>query len=67
MISIINGQAKLRAVSLISKIDMNVPQMLYTDGKRLRQILFNLIGNAFKFSFVGGIIEISVKSVQNPQ
>ena len=32
-----------------------VPEIIKTDQKRLKQILFNLIGNAIKFTFKGSI------------
>ena len=34
--------------------------MIYADGKRLKQIIFNLLSNALKFSFPGGIIELEI-------
>lgn len=36
-------------------IDPNIPASIITDKNRLSQILINLIGNAFKFTFQGGI------------
>lgn len=33
----------------------NVPEIIYSDCKRFKQILFNLIGNAIKFTYEGKI------------
>jgi PAS domain S-box-containing protein len=37
------------------EIDNNIPKFLVSDEAKLRQILINLIGNAIKFTYTGGI------------
>lgn len=42
-----------------------VPEVIYSDQKRLKQILFNLVGNAVKFTYQGEIaIEFRYEAVQ---
>jgi CheY-like chemotaxis protein len=46
-------------IELIVRIADSVPRRVVSDSKRVRQILFNLIGNAIKFTRVGRV-ELSV-------
>jgi PAS domain S-box-containing protein len=49
--------AEARAVTLHSQVDPDVPSV-HADRGRLQQVLFNLIGNAIKFSPRDGRVEI---------
>jgi signal transduction histidine kinase len=42
-------------ISLRLQIDPSVPPVIYSDQKRIKQVLFNLIGNAAKFTYNGAI------------
>jgi CheY-like chemotaxis protein len=54
-------RAKEKSIYLLLNVDDNVPNTICTDPTRLRQILINLIGNAVKFTNLGGI-KIKVSS-----
>ena len=40
-------------VHLLLNVSPRVPEEIYSDQNRLKQILFNLIGNAKKFTHTG--------------
>lgn len=48
-------KAKAKNLALVFNIDRNVPQFIFTDEGKLRQIMINLLGNAIKFTNKGSI------------
>jgi len=65
VLSIFRLKAEIKKVSLFAEIDPLLPLTLTGDPTRLRQIITNLLGNAFKFTESGEIL-IEVKLV-NPK
>ncbi len=54
-------QASIKELRLEVSVDPDVPDFLLADEGRLRQVLFNLIGNAIKFSDSGAVqVEASI-------
>ncbi|CAG9323215.1 unnamed protein product [Blepharisma stoltei] len=56
---LISMQAKKKNISLIYRIDPNIPELVFTDIVRFSQILLNLLSNALKFT-IKGYIEICI-------
>lgn len=42
-----------KGLQFIVSIAQNLPDTFYSESKRLKQVLFNLLGNASKFNFQG--------------
>lgn len=62
IISIFKLKAEEKDLRLIAEVDQDIPETLLLDATRLRQVLFNVVGNALKFT-EHGYIKISVNKV----
>jgi len=56
-------QAARKGVNYATDMDSALPQFVFCDAQRLRQVLVNLIGNAVKFA-VEGRVGVSVQGVK---
>ncbi|HNI28072.1 MAG TPA: ATP-binding protein, partial [Leptospiraceae bacterium] len=63
VISVINSTIKREGILLYNEIPVSIP-LVYGDENRIQQIIYNLIGNAVKFTYSGFI---KVKAVEREE
>jgi PAS domain S-box-containing protein len=55
-----------KGINLVATVDAEIPKLIRIDGIRLRQVLFNLVGNAVKYTHKGEI-HIKAHTTENPE
>ena len=55
IVSLMSSRALDKGLDLKSSLADNLPTLLSSDPTRIRQVLFNLVGNAIKFTESGGV------------
>lgn len=61
----VQKEFKYKKIKAITDISKNTPDLINIDDKLFYQAIFNLIHNAIKYSYQGGIVNIKLKKVNN--
>lgn len=55
-LDLLNPKAVQKNLKMVYTMAPEIPKILIGDAERLKQVLMNLIGNALKFTFSGGVV-----------
>lgn len=55
VVDLFRDKTKQKGIHLLLNIDESVPEWVFSDSARVRQVFVNLIGNAVKFTEYGGV------------
>ncbi|MEQ1789278.1 MAG: ATP-binding protein, partial [Rickettsiales bacterium] len=59
-VRIMKGKIKTKDIDLIVRIEQNIP-FIWGDSRKIRQVLINLLSNAFKFTPEHGVITVAAR------
>ncbi|RMF81969.1 MAG: response regulator [Planctomycetota bacterium] len=63
VVDLLRGRAQERGIALEACFKGAIPEQIFTDPTRLRQVLINLVGNAIKFTEEGSVrIKVSLRA-----
>ncbi|MEA5478219.1 ATP-binding protein [Pseudanabaena galeata UHCC 0370] len=65
LIDIFRAQTSSQDIEIIYQTIGQIPKLVYGDAKRLRQVLFNLVGNSIKFTNKGTVTLLVQSSTNN--
>lgn len=64
VVELMKPQAEKKQIGLRAEIDDSIPRHVNGEPRRIRQILFNLVGNAVKFTHHGEVV-IGIRQVED--